>query len=252
MRHYTLSVSELDPHRSGRLSAVFATEVVVGAARSGPADEIGGGAVTAVHRRTPSARDATIHLLALDGVYASSATGRVFRPHRAPPSPASIDALARRLGDGLAPSRLSHRVTAGPLVSLHADAGPAIDGEDRERRRDLVRLLARAPTRDRADSVGPRLRHRLAHPFSDGTTHVEIDALDLGRQLRQLVPTVGPVAYHGVLAAPAAARWRVLGRPTPLPARACPACPGLGRIVQFEETRAEAPQLAVERTRCGG
>ena len=252
VRHFALAVSEIDPQQASPVSASFAAAVFADGRHHATIGEIGGGAVTAVHRNGPSERDATIHLLALDGVYTSTPCGRVFVPNRGPPSRARLDALTRRLGTEASAVRLSQRLAVGPAVCARVEAGAVIDPDDDVRRRDVVGLLARSPTRARGEPRGTRLRHRLLHPFSDGTTEVEVDALDFGRRLRQLAPTVGPVAYHGVLAAPAGARWRVVGGGASGRQRACAACPGRARLVRFEETRADEAQMPADPASAGG
>ena len=176
-----------------------------------------------------------IHALVLDGVYAPTPGGREFRPRAGPPTAAQIDAVVRRLAAG-----------PGVTIDQRPATGPPIHPRDESRRRDIVRLLARAPTAAHGERVGPRLRHRLVHPFADGTTHVELDVATLGRQLRRLVPRVGPVAYHGVLAAPALARWRIVATRGGDDPTGCARCPGVYRLVRLEETAAECTELAAQ------
>ena len=100
------------------------------------------------------------------------------------------------------------------------------------------------------------LRYRLKQPFADGTTHVEFSPAELVEKLVALLPE-GParrLTYHGVLAAAAAERERIvpgqlsLWKPAPRDATApakprvqrrrgsvlCPQCGQTMQIVEIE------------------
>jgi hypothetical protein len=97
---------------------------------------------------------------------------------------------------------------------LRVHVGAAVSPDDRPAMVRLVRYVQR-PIVDPA-SFEPRypdaIRYRLAHPFSDGTTHVEFSAQALADKLGALVPPSSSprTAYHGILAPKAAKRWRVV------------------------------------------
>lgn len=120
----------------------------------------------------------------------------------------------------------------------------------------LTRYLMRAPVAlGRLRPNGPgRVVQQLAHPFADGTTHVEFDADELARRLVALTPSqrIHRVSYHGALAPHAAVKWRT--RPLQLmllhdelptrtrarsrtkwPAAECAECGGPLRVVSIEE-----------------
>ncbi len=120
----------------------------------------------------------------------------------------------------------------------------------------LARYLLRAPValaRLQPGGTG-RVVQRLAHPFADGTTHVEFSTDELARRLVALTPAqrIHRVSYHGALAPHAAAKWRA--RPLQLvllhdelpaaprrrartrwPAPECATCGGTLRVVAIEE-----------------
>lgn len=201
------------------------------------------GAVTAVHR-VGAALEANVHVhsLVLDGVYAIERERAVFHPLPAPRRRELRRMLAElhHTLQGLlarAPSsppsarsreRTVHRVAAGPVVrpvldSTHAPAdalvqrhgeldvraGPIVPADDHALRARLCRYVARAPFDPSALTPGSRgrLRYRLHHPFADGTTHVELSPGVLAERLHALAAGElrPPVAFHGVLAAEAAA-----------------------------------------------
>jgi hypothetical protein len=146
-------------------------------------------------------------------------------PHSPPPVRAVREASVRhRIASGPAVRRVSPAPV--PLApegrpGIHAEreglqvfAASAIDASDRRARLNLSRYVARAPIAlERLErSEQGRIRYRLAHPFADGTTHVELDPNELAERLAAAVPDgpVGRVVYHGVLAPRAAQRWRVV------------------------------------------
>jgi Putative transposase len=122
----------------------------------------------------------------------------------------------------------------------------------------LARYLLRAPValaRLRPGGAG-KVVQRLAHPFADGTTHVEFSADELARRLVALTPArrIHRVSYHGALAPQAAAKWRArplqlvllpdeapprkrarAGERSRWPAPECSGCGGPLRVVAIEE-----------------
>jgi hypothetical protein len=98
---------------------------------------------------------------------------------------------------------------------LHAArAVSAQHSEDRQRLEALLRYCARPPISDerlRFD-VNGNVILRLKTPWRDGSTHVVYDPLDFVAKLAALVPRPHKnlVIYHGVLAANAAWRARVV------------------------------------------
>ncbi|MEM9455833.1 MAG: transposase [Myxococcota bacterium] len=128
------------------------------------------------------------------------------------------------------PTGPAHRedpVTRGPIVPAASDdaliqrsgeldvrAGPPISGNDRAVRDRLCRYVARVPFDPRALSSNTegRLRYRLHHPFSDGTTHVELSPQALAERLEALASGDWrpPIGFHGVIAPAAATRNRQL------------------------------------------
>jgi hypothetical protein len=101
--------------------------------------------------------------------------------------------------------------------SLHAAtrAGPA----DEQGREALLKYILRPPLANERLLPGPDglVRIALKKPFSDGTVAVDLDPLSLLCRLVALVPAprFHTVRYFGVLAA--AAKWRPLVVPKPLP-----------------------------------
>lgn len=97
---------------------------------------------------------------------------------------------------------------------LDVRAGPPIPGNDQAVRDRLCRYVARIPFDPRALSSNTegRLRYRLHHPFSDGTTHVELSPRALAERLESLASGDWrpPIGFHGVIAPAAATRSRQL------------------------------------------
>jgi len=140
-------------------------------------------------------------------------------------------------GPPRSPTRVAQRVTTGPVVQpivpasgaalvqrcgeLDVRAGPPVAADDRALRSRLCRYVARAPFDPSALGPGAegRLRYRLRHPFSDGTTHVELSPRALVKRLESLAAGElrPPVAYHGMLAPGAAAAWLGTRRALQLP-----------------------------------
>jgi hypothetical protein len=104
---------------------------------------------------------------------------------------------------------------------LDVRAGPPVAADDKLLRARLCRYVTRAPFDPSALGPGEhgRLRYRLRHPFSDGTTHVELSPAALVQRLESLA--VGelrpPVGFHGMLAPGAAAQWLGASRARQLP-----------------------------------
>lgn len=221
------------------------------AARHGVTGPLRGGAITAIHR-VGAALDANVHVhaLVLDGVYALD-------PHAAPvfhplPPPrrrdlrrlvaelrSTIDALVARAAQPLRTrTRVVQRMVEGPVVrpvaapgdgvalvqrcgELDVRAGPSVAPDDQVVRARLCRYLGREPFDPSALGLGAhgRLRYRLGHPFSDGTTHVELSAEALVRRLERLAAGElrPPLSFHGVLAPGAVATWVCAQRARQLP-----------------------------------
>lgn len=164
-----------------------------------------------------------------------SACRRVEPVIRAPVTPLDArDALIQRDGD------------------LDVRAGPSVAGNDRAVRDRLCRYVARMPFDPRALHLGAegRLRYRLHHPFSDGTTHVELSPRALAERLESLAggDWRPPIGFHGVIAPAAATRGRQLSlideprrsRNRPAVPLRCPRCRGPLDIVGVESTERAA------------
>ncbi len=108
-------------------------------------------------------------------------------------------------------------VPADPGVGAQRDgtrvhAMPRIGADERDAVLRLGRYLVRPPIDRERFSLQPdgHVRYRLAVPWHDGTTHVEFAPRELAERLAAAMPggVVHRVAYHGVLAPGAAAKWR--------------------------------------------
>lgn len=92
--------------------------------------------------------------------------------------------------------------------SLHANV--AVAASDRRGLERLCRYTGRGPlaTERLSRRSDGRLAYRLKRPWSNGTTHIILDGLELIEKLAALVPPprFHLVRYHGVLAP--AAKWR--------------------------------------------
>jgi hypothetical protein len=130
-----------------------------------------------------------------------------------------------RRGDRIDPEDL--RETPEPRcanvggVSLHADV--SVPARDRKRLERLCRYVARPPlaTERLSRLADGRLLYRLKHRWRDGTTHIVFEPLELIEKLAALIPPPRThlVRYHGVLAAAAPSRARVVADRDPDPAR---------------------------------
>jgi hypothetical protein len=165
-------------------------------------------------------------------------------------------AIARRVRLEDPDSRPEPPGTVGARGGVEVYAGPIVAPEERVAVIKLAQYVVRPPIDPRrAEPLADgRIRYKLAHPFSDGTTHVEFSPDELGERLLALLPS-GParrLGWHGVLAPRAANRWRVLPsqlvlvesepEPPSLPkkrsqtlTRPCPRCPGSLEPVAIEE-----------------
>jgi hypothetical protein len=115
--------------------------------------------------------------------------------------------------DGVEPgARIPPRCVRRCGMSLHADV--AVPARDRHRLERLCRYVARPPLAlERLEELGDgRLAYRLKTPWRDGTTHVVMERTELLERLAPLVPPprAHQVRYHGVLAACASGRDRVV------------------------------------------
>jgi hypothetical protein len=114
----------------------------------------------------------------------------------------------------LAPFGVGPCHARGHGFDLHA--GVAVPARDRARLERICRYALRPPVADdriRLTAAGQVLLE-LRHPWSDGTTHLLFDPLELLERLASLTPRprINLVLYYGVLGAHAAWRLRVGGR----------------------------------------
>jgi hypothetical protein len=120
----------------------------------------------------------------------------------------------RSAADAIATGRRSARLEG---FSLHADV--AVPARRRDQLERLVRYLVRPPLAlDRlTESPGGQLLYHFRRPWSDGSTALLLDPLELLERLAALVPPPRRplLAYHGLLAP--RARWRATIVPTPSP-----------------------------------
>lgn len=123
---------------------------------------------------------------------------------------------------------------------LRVHAGEPVPADDRPGLARLARYVTRPLPDPSSFSRLPSgtIRYRLEHPFSDGTTHIELSPEALAQTLAQLVPAEASprVQYHGILAPRAAHRWRVI--------------PGQLRLFpeQASTTRAEGSRRLAKRS----
>jgi hypothetical protein len=121
-------------------------------------------------------------------------------------------------------------VPAGPRCarlegfSLHADV--AVRAHRRDQLEHLCRYLLRPPLalERLTESSGGQLLYPLRRPWSDGSTALLLDPLELLERLAALVPAPRRplLAYHGVLAPHAAWRAALVRAPAPGDVRRAP------------------------------
>jgi hypothetical protein len=119
-----------------------------------------------------------------------------------------------RVGDQIDPEGMqalaSPRCATVAGFSLHANT--VVPAGDRQRLERLAQYCARPPiAMERLEPLpdgGGRLLYRFKRPWSDGTTHVVLEPLELMEKLAAIVPAPNAhlVRYAGILAP--AAKWR--------------------------------------------
>jgi hypothetical protein len=138
-------------------------------------------------------------------LYAASVAGRVaFGPN--------AGLRVTRVGDQIDPESMqalsSPRCATVAGFSLHANT--AVPASDRQRLERLAQYCARPPISvERLEPLPDgRLLYRFKRPWSDGTTHVILEPLELMEKLAAIVPAPRAhlVRYAGILAP--AAKWR--------------------------------------------
>jgi hypothetical protein len=179
-------------------------------ARRGAPDEDGSGGGDAWSEREP----------VLAGLAAASVEGRVALGPR-------TGAAVRRCGGSPDLAALSVSGARGPCharrggFDLHA--GIVVPARDRARLERVCRYALRPPVADdrvRLTATGQVLL-TLRHRWTDGTTHLLFDPLELLERLAALTPRprINLVLYYGVLAAHAAWRSRLPAPDAPAPPR---------------------------------
>lgn len=142
----------------------------------------------------------------LAGVTAASVSGLVAVGDRAGRR------VRRVLSDPAEAVRTGDLCFASRGFSLHA--ATRVDAEDREHLERLCKYVARPPLAagrlERIDDE--RLSFRLKTPWDDGTTHLILSPMELLEKLAALVPPprINLVRYHGVLAAHAKDRDKIV------------------------------------------
>ena len=147
----------------------------------------------------------------LAGIAAASVRGVVALGNRA-------GAGVRPLGDSVEehePSALGRGHARQDGFDLHA--GVLVPAGPRECLERLCRYALRPPVaQDRLSVTADRqVRLELKHPWSDGTTHLLFDPVELVARLAVLTPRprINLILYHGVLAPRAAWRSQVVAHP---------------------------------------
>ena len=143
----------------------------------------------------------------LAGLAAASVQGRVALGSRA-------GARVRRRGDPWAGA--TERSGLGPCQARHngfdLHAGLCVPTNQRDRLERIARYALRPPvSQERLELTGDgQVRLALRRPWSDGTTHLRFDPVELLERLAALTPRprINLILYHGVLAPRAA--WRSL------------------------------------------
>ena len=180
-------------------------------------------------RADPEEADALQHdqpLLA--ELYGASITGRVATGPRA-------GKRIVRVGDGPDSGKAAGKPGRGCAMvegfSMHA--GVCVPARDRVRLERLLRYAARPPVSSERLSLLPdgRLLYRLKRRWSDGTTHVIYEPMELMERLAALVPPprFNVTRYYGVLAPAAAFRRWIVPKKEPSMVLTHPGChPGVG------------------------
>ena len=141
----------------------------------------------------------------LAGLAAASVQGRAMLGPRA-------GARVRRHGAGLA---ATEPPGLGPCHARHhgfdLHAGLCVPADEPDRLEQIARYALRPPVaQDRLEWTDGQVRLELRRPWSDGTTHLLFDPVELLERLAALTPRprVNLILYHGVLGA--RATWRSL------------------------------------------
>ena len=121
----------------------------------------------------------------------------------------------RRLRSAASAQTTAPRCARLEGFSLHADV--AVPARRRDRLEHLVRYILRPPLalERLTESTGGQLLYQFRRPWSDGSTALLLDPLELLERLAALVPPPRRplLAYHGVLAP--RAKWRSAVVPVP-------------------------------------
>jgi hypothetical protein len=125
-------------------------------------------------------------------------------------------ARVRRSGDGLAATTTDPGL--GPCHARHAGfdlhAGVCVDADERDRLERVTRYALRPPVAQEhlEWTADGQVQLELRRHWSDGTTHLRFDPVELLERLAALVPRprINLILYHGVLAPRAARRARVV------------------------------------------
>jgi len=108
--------------------------------------------------------------------------------------------------------RIGRRCAVIDGFSLHANV--KIDGKDRDKLEKLCRYTARPPValERLSETVGGKILYRLKTQYSDGTTHVLFDPLELVEKVVALIPPprANLLRYHGVFAPNSKDRKRIV------------------------------------------
>ena len=172
--------------------------------------------------------DVDADLPPLADLYAASVQQRLSTGERAGRRPLRLRSAAS------VPSRPPRTSRNGArLDGFDLHASPAVRSKNRDRLERLCRYLLRPPiANDRLSESDGLVLLALPRPWSDGSTHLAFTPTELVERLAALVPRphVNLILYHGVLAAHARLRPRVVRfrRPRTSPAthaRVAPAPP---------------------------
>lgn len=116
--------------------------------------------------------------------------------------------------------RVGKRCAVCDGFSLHANV--KIEGHDRDKLEKLCRYTARPPVAlERLSETGAgKILYRLKTPYSDGTTHVLFDPIELVEKVVALIPPprANILRYHGVFAPNSKDRKRIVPISTSDPA----------------------------------